>query len=58
METVAEYVESDAILAMVRKLGVDFAQGFAIGKPQPLDKLLHDLDSVEASRMRRTFLEG
>ncbi len=58
METVAEYVESDAILAVVRKLGVDFAQGFAIGKPQPLDKLLHDLDSVEASRMRRTFLEG
>ena len=34
--SVAEYVENEAILDIVRKLGIDFAQGFYIGKPQPL----------------------
>jgi diguanylate cyclase (GGDEF)-like protein len=58
METVAEYVESEAILTAVRRLGVDYAQGFAIGMPQPLDVLLRELDAIEASRMRRTLLEG
>jgi diguanylate cyclase (GGDEF)-like protein len=58
IETVAEYVESEAILTAVRRLGVDYAQGFAIGKPQPLDVLLNELDSFEASRMRRTYLEN
>jgi diguanylate cyclase (GGDEF)-like protein len=58
IETVAEYVESEAILAAVRKLGVDYAQGYAIGMPQPLDLLLHELDSVESERMRRTYLES
>ena len=58
IETVAEYVESDAILQAVRRLGVDYAQGFAIGKPQPLDVLLSELDSAEATRMRRTYLEN
>lgn len=57
METVAEYVESEAILAVVRKLGVDYAQGYAIGKPQPLDELLRELDAAEATRMRRSYLE-
>jgi diguanylate cyclase (GGDEF)-like protein len=57
METVAEYVENEAILAAVRRLGVDYAQGYAIGKPQPLDALLIELDSAEVSRMRRTYLE-
>ena len=32
-ETVAEFVESDAILAQIREIGVDFAQGFAIERP-------------------------
>jgi len=58
METVAEYVESEAILAAVRRLGVDYAQGYAIGKPQPLDALLSELDAAEASRLRRTYLES
>ena len=58
IETVAEYVETEAILTAVRRLGVDYAQGFAIGKPQPLDVLLNELDSVEAGRLRRTYLEN
>jgi PAS domain S-box-containing protein len=39
METVAEGVEDDATLALLRGLGVDYAQGFAIGRPGPLPPL-------------------
>ena len=34
--TVAEYVEDDATLAVVRELGVDYAQGYAVGQLRPL----------------------
>jgi diguanylate cyclase (GGDEF)-like protein/PAS domain S-box-containing protein len=36
IRTVAEYVEDDAILAQVRAIGVDYAQGYALGRPRPL----------------------
>jgi len=36
IQTVAEYVEDEATLALVRELGVDFAQGHAVGKLRPL----------------------
>ena len=38
MTTVAEYVETDEIRARLRGLGVDYAQGFAIGEPGRLDQ--------------------
>ena len=57
IETVAEYVESDAIAQAVRRLGVDYAQGYAFGKPEPLDALLEGLDKDESARLRRLFLE-
>jgi EAL domain-containing protein (putative c-di-GMP-specific phosphodiesterase class I) len=41
--TVAEYVETDEIRARVTALGVDFGQGFAIGKPEPLSDVLAEL---------------
>ncbi|WP_299486855.1 EAL domain-containing protein [Acaryochloris sp. IP29b_bin.137] len=37
METIAEFVENDHILEQLRIIGVDFAQGYCIGKPEPLD---------------------
>ena len=40
MRTVAEYVESPAILAKLREIGVDYAQGFAIHKPCRIEQLL------------------
>jgi EAL domain-containing protein (putative c-di-GMP-specific phosphodiesterase class I) len=36
VETVAESVESDTELQAMRALGVDYAQGFLVGKPQSL----------------------
>jgi len=35
-EIIAEYVENDNILSMLREIGVDYAQGYAIAKPQRL----------------------
>lgn len=40
LETVAEYVESKKTRTLVTKLGVDFAQGHAIGRPDALDDVL------------------
>jgi diguanylate cyclase (GGDEF)-like protein/PAS domain S-box-containing protein len=36
MRTVAEYVEDDETLALVRGLGVDYAQGHAVGTLRPM----------------------
>jgi EAL domain-containing protein (putative c-di-GMP-specific phosphodiesterase class I) len=35
-QTVAEFVENEAILKKLRRLGVDYAQGYAIGRPEPM----------------------
>lgn len=40
METIAEFVENDQILAKLREIGVDYAQGYGIGKPRPLAELI------------------
>ncbi len=37
MKSIAEFVESDAIIATVRRLSVDYLQGYAIGRPEPID---------------------
>jgi diguanylate cyclase (GGDEF)-like protein/PAS domain S-box-containing protein len=39
LSTVAEFVESPQTLECVRKLGLDYAQGYCIGHPQPLTQL-------------------
>jgi len=49
LETVAEYVESEKIKTLIAKLGVDFAQGHAIGKPVSLDNVLKELTSKKKS---------
>ena len=40
MQTIAEFVESEEIRQHLIELGVDFAQGYAIGKPLPIDEIL------------------
>jgi diguanylate cyclase (GGDEF)-like protein len=43
LETVAAHVETDAIRALAARLGVDYGQGFFIGKPLALDQAIRDL---------------
>ncbi len=47
METVAEFVETDELRTRMASLGVDFGQGFAMGRPTPLSDVLADLDLYE-----------
>ena len=49
LKTTAECIESDAIRQMVTSLGVDDAQGYAIGRPEPLDGVLNTLLERSAS---------
>jgi diguanylate cyclase (GGDEF)-like protein len=46
-KTIAEFVENEDILDMLRKIGVDYAQGYAIGAPKQLD------DFVTQASLRR-----
>jgi EAL domain-containing protein (putative c-di-GMP-specific phosphodiesterase class I) len=38
-KTIAEFVENEAIFNLLKSLGIDYAQGYGIGKPVPLDDL-------------------
>jgi diguanylate cyclase (GGDEF)-like protein len=49
METIAEYVETDALRSRVADLGVDYGQGFAMGKAQRFEDLLNELAIYEAT---------
>jgi len=40
LRTIAECIESDEIRAITTGLGVEFGQGFAIGRPIPLERVL------------------
>jgi EAL domain-containing protein (putative c-di-GMP-specific phosphodiesterase class I) len=43
LHTVAEYVETPMILSKLREIGVDYAQGYVIHKPCPIDQILPEL---------------
>ena len=37
--TIAEFAETPGVLAKLREIGVDYAQGYTLGMPQPLEDL-------------------
>ncbi len=39
-KAVAEYVENEAILEILKKMNIDFVQGYHIGHPMPVERLL------------------
>ncbi len=41
--TIAEHVENELIFRQIKNLGIDFAQGFAVGQPAPLATVLSQL---------------
>ena len=49
IKTVAEYVKSEEMLARVKTLGIDFAQGYLLHKPKPIESVL---SSVKLSNKR------
>jgi EAL domain-containing protein (putative c-di-GMP-specific phosphodiesterase class I) len=40
IKTIAEHVENEEVLEVVKDLGIDYAQGYYLGKPEPLEKKL------------------
>lgn len=38
MQTIAEFVENEAILEALAQIGVDFAQGYGVGRPRPVEQ--------------------
>ena len=47
-QTVAEYVENDLIMKRMQQVGVDYAQGYRIGRPEPLSKILDEFGKPSA----------
>ena len=37
LKTIAEFVENDAILQELKVMGIDYGQGYGIGKPEPFN---------------------
>ncbi|KAF0190864.1 MAG: PAS/PAC sensor(s)-containing diguanylate cyclase/phosphodiesterase [Gammaproteobacteria bacterium] len=54
LKTVAEFVENDAIATCLKKLEVDYGQGFGLGKPRPLSDQLVDLEQATQSQARKS----
>ncbi len=46
MRVVAEYVESEEVRSAALSLGIDYLQGFLIGKPIPLETLAGDAQAL------------
>jgi diguanylate cyclase (GGDEF)-like protein len=49
LTTVAEYVETEEILSRITSLGVDYGQGFAIGRPMALSDVVTELPLYAAA---------
>ena len=55
VKTVAEFVDGPQLLAMVRALGIDYAQGFLLHRPAPISELLpHPTSRVRLARASST----
>lgn len=46
-ETIAESVENDAVVQHLRDIGVDYLQGWGVGRPKPLAEVALELASLE-----------
>jgi diguanylate cyclase (GGDEF)-like protein/PAS domain S-box-containing protein len=44
MKTIAEFVETEAIMEQVKEVGVDYAQGYSIGKPIPFKDVINQFE--------------
>ncbi|MGE5526929.1 MAG: EAL domain-containing protein [Rhodospirillaceae bacterium] len=58
IKTIGEWVENESTLEMLRDMGVDYAQGFVIDTPRPLDHVMQQraMASVTSIKERRTAI--
>ncbi|MEZ0121642.1 MAG: EAL domain-containing protein [Candidatus Reddybacter sp.] len=56
MKTIAEFVENDEIKDMLREIGVNYVQGYGIGKPQPFERLLKQPNELINAAAKLTTL--
>lgn len=57
IDTVAEFVENEELARKVRRMGIDYAQGYAFGRPEPLERILDQLQHDEDNRPHRFEFE-
>ena len=51
IKTIAEFVENKETLEALRDIGVDYAQGYGIAKPQPLEEALYGRQQKPALKL-------
>ena len=49
MKTIAEFVETDEIKQILREIGIDYIQGYGVGKPEPFAEKLSEIKATAAS---------
>lgn len=49
LKSIAEQVEDERILDVLRELGVDYAQGYCIGRPRPVEQEWPDISALQPS---------
>lgn len=53
LETVAEFVQDEAAVRLLRDLGISWAQGYLLGVPEPLERVIQ-ARAIEATASKRT----
>jgi len=57
-KTIAEFVEDDASLNCLREINVDYAQGYGLRMPTPLDQLADELDTRQEGDSGHVEING
>lgn len=58
IETVAGRVEQDCVRQKLLTLGIDYAQGFALSPPRPVDEALAELEYLRRASRRTTVADS
>jgi EAL domain-containing protein (putative c-di-GMP-specific phosphodiesterase class I) len=53
IKTIAEFVENDQIIHKLQLLNVDYAQGYGISRPQPIEDIVYETMAMQRSNINR-----